>query len=323
MEMMKAAVFKEYGPPEVLQIKEIPVLAPGDNEALVEVHAASLNAYDWRMLRGKPFLVRLSRGLARPKEGVAGEDLAGRVAAVGKNVRRFRTGDDVFGGGRGAFAEYACVPEDRLAAKPASMTFEEAAALPMAGITALQALRDRGQIQPGMRVLVHGAGGGVGTFAVQIARSFGTDVAAVCGPGNAELMRSLGAIRVIDYTKEDFAKDGGRYDLILAANGRRSIFAFRRSLSPGGVCVIAGGSMPLILQGLLLGPGISFLSHKKTGVMVAATNSRDLDILGALQQSGRIKPVIDRRYRLTEIVEAMRYLEEGHAQGKVVITVKD
>jgi NADPH:quinone reductase-like Zn-dependent oxidoreductase len=319
---MKAIIYEKYGPPEVLELKEIEKPIPGDNEVLVEVHAASLNAYDWRMLRGKPFLVRLSKGLFKPREGVAGEDLAGRVAAVGKDVKRFSPGDEVFGGGRGAFADHACVAEDRLAAKPASLTFEEAAALPMAGITALQALRDRGQIQPGMRVLVHGAGGGVGTFAVQIARSFGTDVTAVCGPRNVELMKSLGANRVIDYTKEDFAKGGERYNLILAVNGHRSIFTFRRSLSPGGVCVIAGGSMALIHQGLLLGPAISLLSHKKTFVMVARTNARDLDILGALQQSGRLKPVIDRRYPLNEIVEAMRYLEEGHAQGKVVITVE-
>jgi NADPH:quinone reductase-like Zn-dependent oxidoreductase len=319
---MKAIIYEKYGPPEGMRLAEVEKPIPGDNEVLVEVYAVSLNAYEWRMLRGKPFFVRLSKGLFRPRESVAGEDLAGRVEAVGKDVTRFRPGDEAFGGGRGVFADYACVPEDRLAAKPASLTFEEAAALPMAGITALQALRDRGQIQPGMSVLVHGAGGGVGTFAVQIAKSFGADVTAVCGPRNVELMRSLGVDRVIDYTKEDFAKSGERYNLILAVNGRRSFFTFRRSLSPGGVCVIAGGSMPLILQGLLLGPAVSFLSRKKMGVMVAATNARDLDVLGALQQSGRIKPVIDKRYPLTEIVEAMRYLEEGHAQGKVVITMK-
>jgi NADPH:quinone reductase-like Zn-dependent oxidoreductase len=319
---MKAIIYEKYGPPEGMRLAEVEKPIPGDNEVLVEVYAVSLNAYDWRMLRGKPFFVRLSKGLFRPRESVAGEDLAGRVEAVGKDVTRFRPGDEAFGGGRGVFADYACVPEDRLAAKPASLTFEEAAALPMAGITALQALRDRGQIQPGMSVLVHGAGGGVGTFAVQIAKSFGAEVTAVCGPRNVELMRSLGVDRVIDYTKEDFAKSGERYNLILAVNGRRSFFTFRRSLSPGGVCVIAGGSMPLILQGLLLGPAVSFLSRKKMGVMVAATNARDLDVLGALQQSGRIKPVIDKRYPLTEIVEAMRYLEEGHAQGKVVITMK-
>jgi NADPH:quinone reductase-like Zn-dependent oxidoreductase len=319
---MKAIIYEKYGPPEGMRLAEVEKPIPGDNEVLVEVYAVSLNAYDWRMLRGKPFFVRLSKGLFRPRESVAGEDLAGRVEAVGKDVTRFRPGDEAFGGGRGVFADYACVPEDRLAAKPASLTFEEAAALPMAGITALQALRDWGQIQPGMSVLVHGAGGGVGTFAVQIAKSFGAEVTAVCGPRNVELMRSLGVDRVIDYTKEDFAKSGERYNLILAVNGRRSFFTFRRSLSPGGVCVIAGGSMPLILQGLLLGPAVSFLSRKKMGVMVAATNARDLDVLGALQQSGRIKPVIDKRYPLTEIVEAMRYLEEGHAQGKVVITMK-
>ncbi len=322
METMKAAVYTAYGPPDVLQLQEREKPVPKDDEVLVEVHAASVNAYDWRFLRGKPFVMRLMAGLSKPREPRAGADLAGRVEAVGANVKLFRPGDEVFGCHRGAFAEYVSVPEGHLAKKPAPLSFEEAAALPMAGITALQALRDNGRIQPGLKVLIYGAGGGVGTFAVQIARSFGAEVTAVCGPNNQELARSLGATRVIDYTKEDFAKTGERYDLILAANGSRSIFVFRRSLSPCGIYVVAGGSFPQLLQGLLLGPILSRFGRKKLGSMLARTNTKDLDILGALQQSGRIKPVIDRRYPLDDIAGAVGYLEEGHARGKVVIIVK-
>lgn len=322
METMKAVIYTGYGPPEVLQLREVDKPAPKDEEVLVEVHAASVNAYDWRFLRGKPFAMRLMAGLSKPREPRAGADLAGRVEAVGANVKLFRPGDEVFGCQRGAFAEYVSVPEGRLAKKPASLSFEEAAALPMAGITALQALRDNGRIQPGLKVLIYGAGGGVGTFSVQIARSFGAEVTAVCGPNNQELVRSLGASRVIDYTKEDFTKTGERYDLILAANGSRSIFAYRRSLSPYGIYVVAGGSFPQLLQGLILGPVISRLGRKKLGSMLARINTKDLEILGALQQSGRIKPIIDRRYPLDDVAGAVGYLEEGHARGKVVITVK-
>ncbi len=322
METMKAAIYTAYGPPEVLQIMEREKPVPKDDEVLVEVHAASVNAYDWRFLRGKPFAMRLMAGLSKPREPRAGADLAGRVEAVGANVKLVRPGDEVFGCHRGAFAEFTSVPEGRLAKKPASLSFEEAAALPMAGITALQALRDNGRIQPGLKVLIYGAGGGVGTFAVQIARSFGAEVTAICGPNNQELARSLGASRVIDYTKEDFAKTGERYDLILAANGSRSIFAYRRSLSPCGIYVVAGGSFPQLLQGLLLGPVLSRFGRKKLGSMLARINTKDLDILGALQQSGRIKPVIDKRYPLDEVAQAVGYLEEGHARGKVVIIVK-
>jgi len=322
MEKMKAVIYTKYGPPEVLQIQEVDKPVPKDNEVLVEVHAASLNAYDWRFLRGKPLVMRLMSGLRRPKNGIAGADLAGRVAAVGGKARGFKPGDEVFGCQPGAFAECISVREDRLALKPAGMTFEEAAAMPMAGLTALQALRDKGQIRPGLKVLIYGAGGGVGTFAVQIAKSFGAAVTAVCGPTNVDLVRSLGADRVIDYTKDDFTGNGERYDLILAVNGSRSIFAYRRSLSPCGIFVVAGGAFPQLLQGLLLGPAISRFGRKKMGSMLARIKTRDLDLLGALWLSGRIKPVIDRRYPLSEIAEAVRYLEQGHARGKVVIAVK-
>ena len=323
MATMKAVIYTKYGPPEVLQLQEIEKPAPKDQEVLVEVHAASINAYDWRFLRGKPFILRLFGGLSKPKNPIVGADLAGRVEAVGGNVKKLRPGDEVFGCHRGAFAEYVCVPEDRLAVKPTSMTFEEAAALPMAGLTALQALRDKGRIQPGLKVLIQGAGGGVGTFAVQIARSFGTDVTAVCGPKNLDLAHSLGADHVIDYTQEDFTRSGQRYDLILAVNGYHSIFAYRRSLSRCGIYVVAGGSFPQLLQGLLLGPGLSLLGGRKMGSMLARINTKDLDALSALQQSGRIKPVvIAGRYPLSEVAEAVRDLEAGHAQGKVVIIVK-
>ena len=322
METMKAVIYTKYGPPEVLQLKEIEKPAPRDREVLVQVRAASVNAYDWRFLRGKPFILRLFSGLSKPRNPIAGADLAGRVEAVGGSVKRFRPGDEVFGCHRGAFAEYIGVPEDRLTLKPVSMTFEEAAALPMAGLTALQALRDKGRIQPGLKVLIQGAGGGVGTFAVQIARSFGADVTAVCGPKNLDLARSIGADHVIDYTQEDFTKTGQRYDLILAVNGYHSIFAYRRSLSRCGIYVVAGGSFPQLLQGLLLGPCLSLLGGRKMGSMLARTNPKDLDVLSALHQSGRIKPVIAGRYPLSEVAEAVRNLEEGHAQGKVVITVK-
>ena len=319
---MKAVIYTKYGPPEVLQIQEVDKPVPKDNEVLVEVYAGSLNAYDWRFLRGKPLAMRLMAGLRKPKNPIAGADLAGRVAAVGEKVQAFKPGDEVFGCQPGSFAEYTSVREDRLALKPPSMTFEEAAALPMAGITALQALRDKGQIQPGLKVLIYGAGGGVGTFAVQIAKSFGADVTAVCGPANVDMVRSLGADRVLDYTKDDFAKSGERYDLILAVNGSRSLFTYRRSLSPCGIYVVAGGSFPQLFQGLLLGPLISRFGRKKMGSMLARIKTRDLELLAALQQSGRLKPVIDRRYPLSEIAEAVGYLEQGHARGKVVISIK-
>lgn len=323
---MKAIVYTKYGPPEVLQFKEIEKPTPKGGEILIKIHAASLNAADWRFMRAKPFLTRFFMGLFKPKHQVLGADVAGLVEAVGQNAKQFKPGDEVFGdilaSGLGAFAQYVCVDENTVVLKPANLTFEEAAAVPLAGITALQALRDKGQIQAGKRVLIHGAGGGVGTFAVQVAKSFGAEVSAVCGTRNTEVVRSIGADHVIDYTKEDFTKSGERYDLIFAANGNRSIFEYRRALNPGGIYVCAGGSMAQIFQALLLGPWISIVGSKKLGSMEAKTNQKDLLIFKELLENEKVTPVIDRRYPLSQTPEAIGYLEEGHARGKVVITVE-
>ena len=323
---MKAIVYTKYGPPDVLQLKEVEKPAPRDNEALVKVHAASVNAYDLHLLRADVFLVRLAAGLFKPKNTILGADIAGLVEAVGRNAKQFQPGDEVFGDiaacGAGGFAEYVCVPENFLALKSTRMTFEEAAAIPMAAVTALQGLRDKGQIQPGQKVLINGASGGVGTFAVQIAKSFGAEVTAVCSTRNLDMARSLGADKVIDYTREDFSQNGQRYDLILAANGYHSIFKYRRALSPKGIYVMAGGSMAQIFQALLLGPWISMTGSKKMGFLTTKSNQKDLVFMNELLEAGKVKPVIDRRYPLSEVAEALCYLGEGHARGKVVITVE-
>ncbi len=324
---MKAIVYTEYGPPDVLHLKEVERLAPGDNEVLVQVHAASLNAADWHLVRADPFLVRLmAGGLLKPKHTIPGADVAGRVEAVGREVKEFQPGDEVFGDisacGWGAFAEYTCAREDALVLKPAGMTFEEAAAVPLAALTALQGLRDRGQIQPRQNVLINGASGGVGTFAVQIARSFGAHVTAVCSTRNLDMARSLGADRVIDYTREDFTRKGERYDLIIAANGYHPIWAYRRALSPTGRYVMSGGAMAQMFQAILLGPWISMIGSKRMGHLTAKPNKQDLLFLKGLLEAGKMRPIIDRRYPLSEVPEALRYLEEGHARGKIVITVR-
>jgi NADPH:quinone reductase-like Zn-dependent oxidoreductase len=321
---MKAIVYTKYGPPDILQLKEIEKPVPKDNEVLVRILAASLNAYDWHLLRGKPFLVRLMGfGLLKPKKAILGADMAGRIEAVGGNVKQLRPGDEVFGPGRGTAAEYVCAPESALALKPANQSFEDAAAVPMAAITALQGLRDKGRIRPGQNVLIEGASGGVGTFAVQIAKSFGAKVTAVCSTRNQDQARSLGADHVIDYTREDFAKSGQRYDLIFVANGYRPIFDYKRALSPKGICVMAGGSstMAQMFKDMLLGRWISMTSGKKIGSMLAKRNAEDLAYLGELIEAGKIRPVIERRYPLSQAGEAVRYLEEGHARGKIVITI--
>jgi NADPH:quinone reductase-like Zn-dependent oxidoreductase len=320
---VKAMVFHRYGPPDVLKLEEVPRPPLGDDEVLVKVHAVGLNAADWHLLRGDPFLLRLNYGLRRPKITILGADVAGVVEAVGKNVTRFRPGEAVFGDlsgcGFGGFAEYVRAPESALAPKPAGVTFEQAAATPMAAVTALQGLRDKGGIQPGQKVLIHGASGGVGTFAVQLARALGAEVTAVCSTGKLEQARALGAHRVIDYTREDFAQDGRRYDLILAANGARSIFEYRRALSPAGRYVCAGGSMKQIFQALLLGPLLSTAGRKKMAALMAAPNQADLSFVAERLASGALVPVIDRCYPLAELPEALRYLEAGHARGKVLI----
>ena len=321
---MKAIVYTQYGSPDVLQFKEVERPTPKDNEVLVKVHAASVNAADWHLLRGKPFLVRLMGfGLLKPKNKILGSDIAGRVEAVGRNVKQFQPGDEVFGSIRGGFAEYVCAREDSLVLKPANISFEEAAAVPIAAVTALQGLRDKGRIQPGQKVLINGASGGVGTFAVQIAKSFGTEVTAVCSTRNVDMVRSIGADQIIDYTQEDFTKNRQRYDLILAANGYHPISDYKRALSPRGTYVMSGGSsMAQLFQAMLLGPVISMTGSKKMGNLMAKLNQKDLVFMEELLERGKVVPVIERRYPLCEVPEAIRYVEEGHAQGKVVITVE-
>jgi NADPH:quinone reductase-like Zn-dependent oxidoreductase len=320
---MKAIVYTKYGPPDVLQLKEIEKPTPKDNEVLVRVHAASVNSWDWDLLRGTPFLIRLW-GLLKPKYKILGADIAGRVEAVGRNVKQIQPGDEVFGDlcecGWGGFAEYVCARENALALKPSSMTFEEAAAIPQAAVLALQGIRDKGQIQPGQKILINGAGGGVGTFALQIAKSFGAEVTGVDSTGKLDMMRSIGADQVIDYTQEDFTKNGQRYDLILDVAAYRSIFDYKRALSPRGIYVLVGGSMARIFQTMFLGPWISMTGSKKMGILAYKPN-KDLAYIKELFEAGKVKPVIDRRYPLSEGPEALRYFGEGHARGKVVITV--
>jgi len=321
---MKAIVYTKYGPPDVLQLKEAEKPAPKDDEVLIKVHAASLNAYDWHALTADIFLVRLMGfGLLKPKNKILGADIAGRVEAVGRNITQFEPGDDVFGDiGRGGFAEYACARENRLVSKPANLSFEEAAAVPMAALTALQGLRDKGRIQPGQKVLINGASGGVGTFAVQIAKSFGAEVTAVCSTAKMDTARSIGADQVIDYTKEDFTKNRQHYDLIFAANGYHPILDYRRALGPKGIYVVAGGTIAQMFQAMLLGPWISMAGSKKMGGLSAKVNQKDLVFIKELLEAGKLRPVIDRRYPLSEVPEALRYLGERHAQGKVVITLE-
>ncbi len=325
---MKAIVYTEYGSPDVLQLKEVEKPTPKDNEVLVKVHAASVNAADWHLMRGTPFLARFVNGLQKPKNTKLGADVAGRIEAVGRNVTQFQGGDDVFGcipiHELGSFAEYVCAHEDALALKPAEMTFEQAAAVPLAAFTALQGLRDKGQIQPGQKVLVNGASGGVGTAAVQIAKSFGTEVTGVCSTRNVDMVRSIGADHVIDYTQEDFTKNGQRYDLIFDAVGNRSVSDCKRALTPNGICAVAGfTTLSHLFQVIVLGSWVSRTGSKKIGLMETANpNKKDLLFIKELLEAGKVVPVIDRTYPLSEVPEAIRYLEEGHAQGKVVITVE-
>ncbi len=324
---MKAIVYHKYGSPDVLRLEEVQKPTPKNDEVLVKVDAASANAADWRPLRADPLLVRLmGGGLLKPKHKILGADISGQVEAVGRNVRQFQPGDDVFGDlfecGMGGFAEYVCGRENALVLKPANVSFEEAAAIPLAGGTALRGLRDKGQIQPGQKVLINGASGGVGTFAVQIAKSFGAEVTAVCSTRNLDMGRSIGADHIIDYTQEDFTRIGQTYDLILAANGYHSIFDYKRALSPKGIYVTTGGSMAQMFQAMLLGPLISKAGSKKMGNLSSKPNQKDLVFMKELLEAGKVVPVIDKRYPLSEVPEALRYLEEGHARGKVVITVE-
>jgi NADPH:quinone reductase-like Zn-dependent oxidoreductase len=321
---MKAIVYTQYGSPDVLQLKEVERPALRENEVLIKVHAASLNAADWHYLRGAPFLFRLETGFPKPKNTFLGADVAGRVEAVGRNVTQFQPGDEVFGdlseSGRGAFAEYVCASENTLALKPANISFEEAAAVPMAAVVALQGLR-AGKIQRGQKVLVNGASGGVGTFAVQIAKAFGAEVTAVCSTRKLDMVRSIGADHVIDYTQEDFTRNRQQYDLILAVNGYRSISDYKRALSLTGTYVMSGGDTAQMMEAMFLGPWMSRKGSRKMGNLAAKPNQKDLIFVKELLETGKVVPVIDRCYPLREMADAMRYLEEGHAQGKIVITV--
>jgi NADPH:quinone reductase-like Zn-dependent oxidoreductase len=322
---MKAIVYHNYGSPDVLKCEEIERPTAGDNEVLIRVRAASVNPLDWHFMRGAPYIVRIQTGLSKPKNTRLGVDLAGQVESVGRNVLQFHPGDEVFGVSRGTFAEYVCAAEKALAPKPANLTFEQAAAVPLAGaFTALQGLRDKGRIQPGQKVLINGAAGGVGTFAVQIAKAFGATVTGVSSTRNVDIVRSIGADHVIDYTREDFTRSEQRYDLILDCAGSRSLSACRRVMSPGGIYVIVGGPNrgrwigPLIspLKALLLSRFVS----QKLLMFLASANKEDLAVLKELIEAAKVTPVIDRCYPLSEVPEAIRYLEEGHARGKVIIT---
>jgi len=321
---MKAIVYSEYGPPDVLQLEEIEKPIPKSNEVLVKVHAVSINDWDWGLLIGKPFMNRLFFGLLRPKIRILGSDIAGQVEAVGINANQFHPGDEVFGDlsgcGFGGFAEYVCARENALVSKPGSMTFEQAAATPQAAILALQGLRDRREIMQGQRVLINGAGGGAGTFAIQIAKSFGAEVTGVDSTVKLDVMRSIGADHVIDYTQEDFTNIGRSYDFILDFAAHHAISDYWRVLRSNGIYVMVGGSTSLILQAMFLGPLISVITSKKMGILMYKPNM-DLCLIKDLFESGIVKPVIDKCYRLSEVAEALRYFGEGRHRGKVVITL--
>ncbi|MFL6515622.1 MAG: NAD(P)-dependent alcohol dehydrogenase [Chthoniobacterales bacterium] len=326
---MKAAVYCDYGPPEVLHVEDVAKPVPNDDQIMVKIHAASVNPLDWHFVRGTPYVARaLAMGMRKPKSTLLGTDYAGTVEAVGKNVTEFKPGDEVFGGKSGTFAQYVCARADRaVVLKPADATFEQAAAIPIAAVTALQALRDKGKLQAGQNVLINGASGGVGTFAVQIAKALGASVTGVCSGRNVEMVRSLGADQVIDYTKQDFTKSSERYDVILDNVGNQPLSGIRSVLTSVGRCVLVGGGGPND-QGLiapmdrpLKGYLSSLFSKQKIGFFVADLNKKDLTLLADMMQSGKLKSVIDRTFKLDEIVAAIGYLEQGHARGKVVIAI--
>lgn len=321
---MKAILFPQYGSPDVLQLQQVPQPSPKEDEVLVKVVAAAANPLDWHRLRADPFIVRLGDGFLRPKNPKLGADIAGQVAAVGSRVTEFQIGDEVFGEiGSGGFAEYVCVKEKSLVHKPANLSFVQAAAVPVAGFTALQGLRDKGRIQKGQTVLVNGASGGVGTFAVQIAKAWGTEVTAVCSGRNLDLVRSIGADHAIDYTQTDFTRTGQQYDLIYDAIGNRSVRELRRALKPNGIASVAGfTTLSHMFLLAVQGTWVSKTSAKEIGMMGTATpNKRDLLVLKELLETGKVVPVIDKCYPLAETAEAIRYLETGRARGKVIINI--
>lgn len=324
---MKAIVRHTYGSPDVLEYAEVDTPTPKDDEVLVRVQAASVNAADWRMLRADPFLARLDLGLFKPRNAILGFDVAGRVEAVGGAVTRFRPGDAVFGNlydlRGGAFAEYVAVPERLLVGKPVNLSYAQAAAVPMAAVTALRGLSAQRPLTSGDRVLINGASGGVGTFAVQIARAYGAEVTAVVSPRNLDLARSLGAHHVVDYTTVDFTRSGERYDVILAVNGYQPIWEYRRALRPGGCYVMAGGSAAQLFQAMFLGPLMSRKGKATLGHLETKPNRDDLEIVKGLIEAGQVSPVMDRCFSLAEVPDAIRYIEQGHARGKIVAVVRD
>ena len=324
---MKAIICSKYGSPDVLQLREVMKPVPQEDEVLIQIHAASLNSRDLRMLRANPFFMRLMPGgLLRPKNKILGADLAGRVEAIGRNVKQFKLGDEVFGylpsaTGHGTLTEFVCARENLITLKPANLTFEQAAAVPEAAMTALQGLRDIGNIRPGQKVLINGASGGVGTFAVQIAKALGAEVTAVCSTRNLEMVRSLGADHVIDYKKEDFTQNGQQYDLILAVNGFHPISDYLRALKPEGTYVVAGGSMVQLIQAASKGKQTTKTGVQKIYIASLVQSQKDLILLGELLEAEKLMPVIDGCYPLSKTPEAFRYFEKEHAQGKVVISV--
>jgi NADPH:quinone reductase-like Zn-dependent oxidoreductase len=324
MNSTKAMVYTEFGPREVLQLREVEKPSPGENEVLINVHASSVTYGDLSGVKGEPFMIRFSLGLRRPKYQILGKDVAGRVEAVGKNVKEFKTGDEVFGDLSqcywGAYAEYVTASESALVKKPHNMSFEQAAAVPESAVVALQGLRDIGKVRPGQKVLVYGASGGIGTFAVQIAKSFRAEVTGVCSTRNCDLVRSIGADHIVDYMQEDFTQNGGRYDLIIATAGYRSLFDYKRALKPGGSYVATGGSMAQVFQPMLLGPWLSF-GGVTMNSLAMKPKVQDLTFVKELIEKGEVRSVIDRTFPLDKLADAMNYYAQGHSQGKVVITV--
>jgi NADPH:quinone reductase-like Zn-dependent oxidoreductase len=322
---MKAIIHTEYGPPDVLRLEEVAKPTPQDHEVLIKVQATGLNAADWHLMRADPFLVRLAMGLTAPKNPILGADVAGIVEAIGASVSQFKVGDEVFGdlssNGFGGFAEYVAAPESSLVLKPKNLSFAETAALPMSAVTALQAIRNNGKLQAGQKVLIVGASGGVGSYAVQIAKALGAEVTAICSTASAKAASSLGADHVIDYTKEDFTQNGQLYDLIVGVNGYNPISAYKRALAPNGIYVMIGGGNKQMLEAIFSAPLTAMGSNKKFEMFLAQPNSQDLEFIVELIEAGKVKPVIDRTYPLAQTADAIRYLEEGHAKGKVVVTI--
>ncbi|MBE7531122.1 MAG: NAD(P)-dependent alcohol dehydrogenase [Chloroflexi bacterium] len=320
---MKAVIYHNYGSPDVLKLADVEKPTPTDDQLLIKIHAVSINGADWEGLIGKPLYARIG-GLRKPGRPILGSDIAGRVESVGKNITEFKPGDELFGeipGYHGGFAEYVCTHGKTMALKPASLTFEEAAAIPQAGVIALRAIREKGQVQPGQKVLINGAGGSAGSFAIQLAKLYGAEVTGVDNVGKLDFMRSLGADHVIDYTREDFTRNGKQYDLILDVIAHRSVFAYKRALSPNGSCFFVGGSVAVLFQILLIGPWIRKSADRNITFLAVPQNRKDLVAITELCETGKVVPVIDRRYSLSEVPEALRYVGEGRAKGKVVITL--